>query len=194
LVVEAHSADIIATLILLKKEVEQAKGRSIKMTITGAAEAHLLAEELGDAGVGVILNPARSFPYLWEDRRSLPGPPITEQTPVSVLMAHNVTVGVGVMEIWDARNTRFDIAWVSFFIASRVEKSTEHHQASFAASGNMTKEEVLALGSTNIVKLLTSRVQHEQGDMVATRGGDLLDFGSKVVAVLSPSRGLVDIL
>jgi hypothetical protein len=30
--------------------------------------------------------------------------------------------------------------------------------------------------------------------MVATSGGDLLDFGSKVAAVLSPGRGLVDVL
>jgi len=179
LVVEAHGADIIASLILLKKEVENAKGRSIQMTITGAAEAHLLAQELGEAGVGVILNPARSFPYTWEDRRILAGPPLTKDTPVSTLMAHNVTVGLGVMEIWDARNNRFDIAW-----------------ASFAAGGNMSKEEVLALGSTNIMQLLIggTRVQDEQDDLVATRGGDLLDFGSKVVAVLSPRRGLADLL
>ncbi|KAJ6570163.1 carbohydrate esterase family 9 protein [Mycena vulgaris] len=178
LVVEAHSADIIASLILLKREVEHAKGRTIQMTITGAAEAHLLAKEIGEASVGVILNPARSFPYMWEDRRILAGPPLTEDTPISALMAYNVTVGVGVMEIWDARNTRFDIAW-----------------ASLAAGGTMSKAQVLALGSTNIVKLLTgeSLLQHEQGDMVATMGGDLLDFGSKVVAVLSPSRGLVDV-
>lgn len=60
----------------------------------------------------------------------------------------------------------------------------------------MSKAEVLALGSTNIVKLLSgeSRLQSEQGDLVATRGGDLLDFGSKVAAVLSPSRGIVDVL
>lgn len=60
----------------------------------------------------------------------------------------------------------------------------------------MSKAEVLALGSTNIMKLLTggTRVQDGQGDMIATRGGDILDFGSKVVAVLSPSRGLADVL
>ncbi|KAJ7454753.1 carbohydrate esterase family 9 protein [Mycena latifolia] len=179
LIVEAHSADIIASLTVLKNEVEHAKGRTIQMTITGAAEAHLLAKELGEAGVGVILNPARSYPFKWEDRRILPGPPLTEHTPISVLMASNVTVGVGVLEIWDARNIRFDIAWTSL-----------------AAGGKMSKAEVLALGSTNIIKLLTreSRIQHEQDDMVATRGGDLLDFGTKVVAVLSPVRGLVDIL
>lgn len=69
LVVVAHSADIIASLILLKEEVEQAHGRTIQMTITGATEAHLLAKELGEAGVGVLLNPARSHPLLWEMRR-----------------------------------------------------------------------------------------------------------------------------
>ncbi|KAJ7164022.1 carbohydrate esterase family 9 protein [Mycena crocata] len=178
IVVESHSADIIASLILLKKEVENAKGNTIQMTITGAAEAHLLAKELGEAGVGVILNPVRPFPFLWEDRRLLPGPPLTEHTTLTTLMAQNVTVGVGVLEIWDARNTRFDIAW-----------------ASYAAGGKMSQKELMALGSTNIIKLLSggSRIQ-QQTDLVATSGGHLLDFGSKVVAVLSPSRDLVDIL
>ena len=69
LVVDAHSADIIATLILLKEEVEKVKGRPLKLTITGASEAHLLAKELGTANVGVIVNPARPFPTLFEDRR-----------------------------------------------------------------------------------------------------------------------------
>ncbi|KAJ7650701.1 carbohydrate esterase family 9 protein [Roridomyces roridus] len=176
LVVEAHSADIIATLILLKREIESASGRSIQLTITGASEAHILARELGEAGVGIILNPARSFPYTWEERRILPGPPLTESTPVSTLMAHNVTVGLGVMEIWDARNLRFDAAW-----------------ASLAAGGHMSKEEVLALGSTNINKLLIGG-NRVQDDLIATRGGDLLDMSSKVVAVISAERGLADLL
>ncbi|KAJ6577401.1 carbohydrate esterase family 9 protein [Mycena capillaripes] len=177
LVVQAHGADIIATLILLKKEVEDAKGRTIQLTIMGGAEAHLLAKELGEAGVGVILNPARPFPFVWEERRILPGPPLTEHTAVSALMAHNVTVGVGILEIWDARNTRFDIAW-----------------ASLATGGKMSKAEVLALGSTNVAKLLGAKAPGIfTQDLVATRGGDLLGFDSKVVAVISPSRGLVDL-
>jgi len=69
LVVDAHSADIIATLILLKKEVEGVKGHPLKLTITGASEAHLLAQELGEANVGVIVNPSRPFPTLFEDQR-----------------------------------------------------------------------------------------------------------------------------
>ena len=43
--------------------------QTMKMTITGAAEAYILAKELSESGVGVILNPARPFPYAWEGRR-----------------------------------------------------------------------------------------------------------------------------
>lgn len=69
LAVEAESADIIATLILLKKEVE-AKFRShVKLTIVGGLEAHLLAKELAAAHVGVLQLPSRPFPATWERRR-----------------------------------------------------------------------------------------------------------------------------
>ncbi|SJL07643.1 uncharacterized protein ARMOST_10993 [Armillaria ostoyae] len=175
LVVEAHSADVIATLVLLKREVKRAKGTNIQLTITGATEAPLLAKELGEAGVGVVLTPSRPFPYTWEDRRILPGPPLTEHSAISLLLSHNVTVGIGIEEIWSARNTRFDVAW-----------------ASLEADGKITKEEALALSSTNLEKLLIGHV-NEATDLVATRGGDILELESKVVAVISPLRGFVDI-
>ncbi|KAK7472814.1 hypothetical protein VKT23_000921 [Stygiomarasmius scandens] len=176
LVVEAHSADIIATLILLKKEVERSTGKNVRLTVTGASEAHLLAKELSESGTGVILNPVHSFPFAWEDRRILPGPPLTEHSPVSKLISHNVTVGIGVQEIWDARNLRFDIAW-----------------ASLEAGGKISKEEAIAIGSVNLEKLLGLDVQAEETDMVATRGGDLLELSAKVAAVVSPRRGMVDL-
>lgn len=92
------------------------------MTLTGATEAHILAKEIGEAGIGVILNPVRPFPYVWDSRRmyvkssirvtvisrllifsdvyhSLPGPPLTQDSAVVHLMEHNVTVGMGVMGI-----------------------------------------------------------------------------------------------
>jgi hypothetical protein len=68
-VVEAHSADVIATLILLKKEVEEKTGATIHMTITGATEAHLLVKEIAKANVGIIFTPSRPFPTTWERRR-----------------------------------------------------------------------------------------------------------------------------
>ena len=57
MVVEAHSADIIATLIILKREVEYTTKMEMRLTITGGAEAHLLAKELAAAKIGVILTP-----------------------------------------------------------------------------------------------------------------------------------------
>ena len=67
--VEADSADVIATLILLKKEVEARFRSHVKLTIVGGLEAHLLAKELAAAHVGVIQVPSRPFPTTWEKRR-----------------------------------------------------------------------------------------------------------------------------
>lgn len=53
----------------------------------------------------------------------------------------------------------------------------------------------MALASTNVEKLLGGKVEIEdQYELVATEGGDLLDFSSKVRAVISPRRGFVDLL
>lgn len=69
--VHVQNADIIATLLTLQHEVEAsaASGKKIKMTILGGTEAHLVAKEIKEAGVGVIVAPVRSYPYSWEDRR-----------------------------------------------------------------------------------------------------------------------------
>lgn len=67
--VEVHNADIMATLIQLKGEVEEKIAGPIQMTFTGAEEAHLLAKQIGDAGIGVILTPSRPFPSVWESKR-----------------------------------------------------------------------------------------------------------------------------
>ena len=51
MVVNVHSADIIATLLALKKEVEEKSGNAIRLTIGGGTESHLLADELAEANV-----------------------------------------------------------------------------------------------------------------------------------------------
>ena len=68
LIIEAHNIDIIASLIKMKKEVESQTGFDMKLTITGASEAHLIATEIAEAGVGLILDP-RPFPAQWEGRK-----------------------------------------------------------------------------------------------------------------------------
>ncbi|THH04772.1 hypothetical protein EW145_g5277 [Phellinidium pouzarii] len=176
LVVNAESADIISTLLLLKKEVEGKTGASMKLTIFGASEAHLLAKELAVADVGVIVAPSRPFPKSWDARRILPGLPLTKDSAISLLLAHNVTVGIGITEPSTARHTRFDVAW-----------------AALDASGGISKTQALALASSNLEKLLGVNVESELADLVATEGGDLFDFESKVVGVISPKNGAVDI-
>ena len=57
-------------MLVLKREVEAVSGTSLRLTILGGGEAHILARELGESGVGVILNPVRPFPADWDRRRS----------------------------------------------------------------------------------------------------------------------------
>ncbi|OBZ68120.1 hypothetical protein A0H81_11871 [Grifola frondosa] len=176
LVVEVHSADAMASLIRLKSEVEKELGVAIRVTFTGATEAHVLAKEIGRASIGVVISPTRPFPREWESRRILPGPPLTETNAIAVLLAHNVTVAIGVRDAWMARNTRFDAAW-----------------AALEAHGEISKARAIELASVNVEKLLGISVDDKDGDLVATRGGDLLEF-SKVIGIVSPRRGVVDII
>ncbi|KAH8102297.1 carbohydrate esterase family 9 protein [Cristinia sonorae] len=178
LVVDTDSADIIATLVLLKKEVEAKFHSRVKLTIAGGLEAYLLAKELAAADVGVVQISSRPFPTTWEKRRILPGLPLSKKSSVLELLAHNVTVGIGIAESWSARSTRFDIGWIAL-----------------DAGGDLTMSDALALSSTNLEKLLGREVKdYGMDDLVVTEGGDLLDFGSKVVAIVSPRRELVDLL
>lgn len=171
---------------MLKGEVEHHTRNKIKLTIAGGGEAHLLAKELGKAKIGVILNPVRPYPALWESRRILPGPPLTEESQILHLLKHNVVVGVGILESWEAQNARFDLAW-----------------AALEAGGKISKKQAFSIGTVNMMKLLggdEDRLDADdpesglpwEGELVATVGGDLLEFGSKVVAVAS-RRGFVDV-
>lgn len=47
MVIEVGNADIMATLLILKAEVEDKIGSRMRMVFSGATEAHLLAEEIG---------------------------------------------------------------------------------------------------------------------------------------------------
>ncbi|KAJ7273060.1 hypothetical protein C8J57DRAFT_1316535 [Mycena rebaudengoi] len=181
LVITVDSADIIATLLLLKKEVEVKNGKAMKMTIIGGAEAHLLASELAAANVGVILAPSRSYPYTWEQRRILSGPPLSAQSSAAWLAVHNVTVGLGpqgslLSSAWAALNLRFDMAWVAL-----------------ESNSSISKEAALAMASSNIEELLGIQPTQAGNNLVVTSGGDIFSFEGKVVAMISSRRGVVDL-
>ncbi|KAJ7512479.1 carbohydrate esterase family 9 protein [Mycena galericulata] len=172
LVVDVESADLIASLLVLKKEVEAAKGNTIRLTLSGATEAHLVAKEIGQAGVGVIVQ-QRPYPSKWEQKRLLPGPPLTQASAIAALVAHNVTVGIKVVDPAGVRNTRFDVAW-----------------AGLDSNGVLGKADVLALATSNLETLLG--VEEPNSDLVATRGGS--DFEGKVVAIISPRSKSVNVI
>ncbi|KZP34593.1 carbohydrate esterase family 9 protein [Athelia psychrophila] len=176
LVIEAHGADIISSLILLKNEVEEAKSSIMKMTITGATEAHILAPQIAYANIGIIVTPSRPSPSEWEDRKTLPGPPMSKQSMIAELIAFDVLVGVGVKHTSEARNTRFDLAWIAI-----------------EANDTISMEETFALASVNLYKLLGVRVP-DTIDLVATEGGNLLSLSGKPVAVISQRGGHVNLL
>ncbi|KIM80183.1 hypothetical protein PILCRDRAFT_73396 [Piloderma croceum F 1598] len=175
LVIHVENVDIMASLLHLKAEYDRKTSRTLRLTFAGAAEAHLLAQEISDAGVSVILTPSRPFPYTWDQRRILPGPPLSYDSAVTTLLAKDVNVAIGVVDEYTARNTRFDLAW-----------------AALESDGKISKAQAIALATTNVEKALglPSGPWH---DIVAYSGGNIFDFKSTVVGVVSAQRRVVDI-
>lgn len=75
-----------------------------------------------------------------------------------------------------------------------LSKADVAFQAAIEAGGNISKEKAFAIGSVNLQRLLGVEVNDGEMDLVATRGGDLLELSSKVVAVISPLRKSVDLV
>lgn len=46
--IDVHSADIMASLLILKADVEYKIGSRMRMVFSGATEAHLLAREISE--------------------------------------------------------------------------------------------------------------------------------------------------
>ncbi|CCX17451.1 Similar to Dihydropyrimidinase; acc. no. Q55DL0 [Pyronema omphalodes CBS 100304] len=89
-VVHADNKDDIAQIILLSRQHPRTK-----FTIFNAAESYLLAHELAEAGISVILGPWRCAPHNWEGRRCLAGPPMTK-SPVKILVDAGVNTGIAI--------------------------------------------------------------------------------------------------
>ncbi|KAI0251330.1 hypothetical protein BJV78DRAFT_1282605 [Lactifluus subvellereus] len=177
LVVDVGSADVMAALLKLKEEVEQKRGSRMRLVFSGAAEAHLLAKEIGRARVGVILTPSRPFPETWDDRRILPGPPISNDTALVSLLENGVLVGVGTTDAALAAHIRFDLAW-----------------ATAESNGRVSPEKALGLATVNLERLLGIDQAFWEGDMVAWARGGPLDMESAVVGLVSSAQGRVDLL
>ena len=128
---------------------------------------------------------------------------MSAKSQVVTLLEHGVTVGLGTIDADKARNTRFDAGWVrcvphymrfkrsSARLTNLAFYSTPL-QAALEGGDAISKAQAIALVSTNVEKLLGIERDSDETELVATSGGDLLGF-SKVVAVISPTRGVVDV-
>ncbi|CAE6507915.1 unnamed protein product [Rhizoctonia solani] len=178
LVVLVENKDIMVTLLDLKKELETVSNSTLHLVFAGATESHLIADEIAQAGVGVILAPLRPIPQFWDQIRYVPGPPLSQRTALQTLQKAGVIVGLGsssvvVTQAWDVASTRFNLGWA---IAD--------------SNGTLSVPEALALSTTNLKKLY--RLPDLDTDLVAYRGGDAFSYSSKPVAVLSAERGQND--
>ena len=121
---DIESVDIMATLINLKHEYEDITRNGLRLTFSGAAEAHSLAEEIARAGISVILTSPRPYLGVWEQRKMqvkffffqpglplfalvdrLPCPPLSKYSSVSTLLAKGVNVAIGLTDEATAQNT-----------------------------------------------------------------------------------------
>jgi hypothetical protein len=164
LAITTQNKDIIAHLINLKNTLEGIA--PINLVIIGGIESYLLAEELSQAKIPVILAPWRCQPESWEYRHCLPGPPISEKTAFQILLEHGVDVVPGV---WDDGLV-----------------SALYWEAAWAAKGTgLTEKEVVELISTKIERILgiEGNGAGEGGHVLFE--GNPLDFGAKVAAIIA---------
>ncbi|KAL0573973.1 hypothetical protein V5O48_007988 [Marasmius crinis-equi] len=178
LVIDVHSADIMTSLIAMKAEVDDRIGGQMRMVFSGASEAHVLAKELHRARIGVILTRLRPTYTEWDGRKILPGPPLSNETTLGVLLEHKVSVAIGVEHPQLAANALFDL-----------------RQAVSELRGKVKEHAAYSLTTRNLEELLGVKgMGEEKADLVAFDQGSVLDAGSKAVAVIVTSRGVVDVL
>ncbi|EKG19830.1 Amidohydrolase 1 [Macrophomina phaseolina MS6] len=166
LVVSVDSADTIASLLRVKSEVEHAVHADIRLTLVGAAESHLVAKELADAGVGVVLAPLLQYSQSWDQRRSLTGAPLTNGTAIDALLDAGVLTAIGITQGSDARHLSLDtaIAYVN-------------------SGGRLSESEALGLISTNVFELLGLKSPVDAVEDFVVFEGSPLEIQSRVVAV-----------
>jgi imidazolonepropionase-like amidohydrolase len=176
IVAHTHSADVIAALIRLKRDAAP----KLKLTVLGGHEAWLVADDLASEDVGVVVAPSRPFPATWDQRRILPGPPLSNHTLVSLLASRGVTVGLGIHEECDARLTRYDMAW-----------------AYASAPHVFSRQQALDLVSSNLEELLGlndgDELAAQDRDWVAY-DGDMFTLQSRVRAVRPAGADYVHLL
>ncbi|TKY87991.1 hypothetical protein EX895_003087 [Sporisorium graminicola] len=164
LVVTALRADHISQVLRLVDAFPK-----VKLVISGAAEGHLVADELARRNVGVLLIP-QTWPRTFDELRGLSGPPLTRETTLSVLLKAGVKVAFKIEEAWMASNLFWD--------ATRAALETD---------GLVHKHQIVELVSSAIDDVLGIGGEHgAQGEHeFVVYDGNPFEYGAKVLAVHS---------
>lgn len=163
-----NSADGIAAALRVKKDVEKFYGgQGLKVAIIGGAEAHLVADKLAEAKVGVILSPLLNEGDSWDARRSLTGAPLTNGTNIDKLLDAGVKVGIGLHEDWEVRDLSFS--------AGIAYRNSE---------GRLSMKQAVDLVSNNIYEILGVEVPSSvaSGHWVVSEGSPL-EIGSRIKGI-----------
>ncbi|KAF1930434.1 uncharacterized protein M421DRAFT_418755 [Didymella exigua CBS 183.55] len=165
LVLSAHSADTIASIIRLKSQVESASSQKIRIVIIGGAEAHLIADELAASNIAVVLAPLLPHAQSWDQRRGLTGPPLTNVS-TNILLDAGVDLGIGVEETWETR----DLGLLAGIALANSE-------------GRLSFDEALDLVGANFFNILGLEVSKSDPHDWVVWEGSPLEIGGRVKAI-----------
>jgi hypothetical protein len=174
LVLTVHSADLIASLLRVKADVEaaiSAKDASstaqLRLVLVGGAESHLLADKLAAANVSVVLAPLLPYSETWDQRRSLTGAPMTNGTTIDVLHAAGVQVAIGTEEDWETRD---------LYLSAGIAYAN--------GGGKISERDALAFVSSNIYDMLGIKDKKSDGtNEFVVFEGNPLEINSRIRAV-----------
>ena len=175
LVLSAHSADTIASIIRFKARIEKAvkkvhsstssSHKRIRLIIIGGAEAHLVADELAAAKISVVLAPLLSHAQTWDQRRGLTGPPLTNVA-TNILLDAGVRLGISVEEMWETR----DLALLAGIAYANSE-------------GRLTEKQALGLVGSNIHDMLGLKKGDKESSEWVIWDGSPLEIQGRVRAI-----------
>lgn len=176
LAITVHSADIIASLLRLKADVEASSPSKqlIRLIIIGGAESHLLAPQLAASNTSVLLAPLLPYSESWDQRRSLTGAPLTNGTAIDILHAAGVKVAIGTKEDWETRD---------LFLSAGIALAN--------GGGKITEKEALSFVNSNIYDMLGLKQSMDGTEFVVFEGSPLGIQGR--VRAIADGRGSVTV-
>ncbi|KAI3539851.1 amidohydrolase [Colletotrichum filicis] len=176
-VVYTVNEDDISQIVLLKREFP-----TVKFVIFGGHGAPLVAKELNEAQVPVILTGNRGAPDRWEKKSSLAGPPLSP-SPAQVLIDAGVLVALAVRGDSKIHGLAQEAQWVAKFAGLADKEAIKLVSTNF--------DEILGLNGNVRAPNGSGEVLTETtilGDFVVWDGSPLKGEGSVVLAVQSDGK------